>query len=84
MDIDEDDSDAQQVKRVPDHSIQVDFSGLDEEDLEVFLRLACNLCLATQLHFKGGTDAIAELDAKIVKINADIERMAPNMKAVEK
>lgn len=44
MDVDEDDSNTQQVKRVPDYGIEVDFSGLDEEDLEVSsLRLAYHL-----------------------------------------
>ena len=35
MDVDEDDEGSQQVKRVSDFGIEVDFSSLDEEDLEV-------------------------------------------------
>ncbi|KAJ3557591.1 hypothetical protein NM688_g1392 [Phlebia brevispora] len=66
MDVDEDEEGSQQVKRMPDYGIEVDFSGLEEGDLEA------------------GADAIAELDAKIAKMNADIERMAPNMKAIDK
>ena len=33
---------------------------------------------------QSGAEAVAELESKISKLNADIERMAPNMKAVEK
>lgn len=38
MDVDEDEEGSQQVKRVADYGIEVDFSSLDEEELEVCLR----------------------------------------------
>ena len=84
MDVDEDES-TQQVKRVSDYGIEVDFSDLDEEELEV-----CCLVsrpwqyICSSSYMQGGADAIAELDSKITKLNGDIERMAPNMKAVDK
>lgn len=37
MDVDEDEEGSQQVKRVADFGIEVDFSSLDEEELEVCL-----------------------------------------------
>ena len=82
MDVDEDEG-TQQTKRVPDYGIEVDFSSLDEEELEVSRLLLTCQSLA-QAFTQGGVEAIAELDAKIAKINANIEHMAPNMKAVEK
>ena len=38
MDVDEDEEGSQQVKRVADYGIEVDFSSLDQEDLEVCSR----------------------------------------------
>lgn len=35
MDVDEDEEGSQTIKRVPDHGIEVDFSALDEEELDV-------------------------------------------------
>ena len=35
MDVDEDEEGSQAVKRVPDYGIEVDFSDLSEDELEV-------------------------------------------------
>ena len=37
MDVDEDENATQQAKRVPDYDIEVDFSSLEEDELEVRL-----------------------------------------------
>jgi structural maintenance of chromosome 1 len=35
MDVDEDEDGTQQVKKVPDYGIEVDFEGLDDEERQV-------------------------------------------------
>lgn len=83
MDVDEDDEEP--VKGVPDYGIEVDFESLDEDEREV-----CYLCSGYQriliYDFKAenSSEALAELDAQISKLVGDIERMAPNMKAMDK
>ncbi|KAH9930814.1 cohesin complex subunit psm1 [Amylocystis lapponica] len=67
MDVDEDDDGSQQVKRLPDYGIEVDFGTLDDDDRE-----------------DGSPEALAEFDSSIAKLNTEIERMAPNMKAMER
>ncbi|GJE85341.1 chromosome segregation protein SMC [Phanerochaete sordida] len=67
MDVDEDDEGSQQVKRVSDFGIEVDFSSLDEEDLE-----------------DGSAERLGQLDEQIAKLTSDIEKMAPNLKAIDR
>ncbi|EKM57692.1 uncharacterized protein PHACADRAFT_206572 [Phanerochaete carnosa HHB-10118-sp] len=67
MDVDEDEEGSQHVKSVPDYGIEIDFSSLDEEDLE-----------------DGSADRLAQLDEQIAKLSTDIEKMAPNLKALER
>ncbi|EMD32195.1 hypothetical protein CERSUDRAFT_118824 [Gelatoporia subvermispora B] len=67
MDVDEDEEGTQHVKRVADYGIEVDFSGLDEDERE-----------------DGSSEALAEMDTSITKLNTEIERMAPNLKAMER
>ncbi|KAI0647638.1 cohesin complex subunit psm1 [Trametes meyenii] len=67
MDVDEDEEGTQQVKRVSDFGIEVDFDGLDDDERE-----------------DGSTEALKELDESIAKVNAEIEHMAPNLKAMDR
>ncbi|KAF9234210.1 RecF/RecN/SMC N terminal domain-containing protein [Melanogaster broomeanus] len=70
MDVDEDEDGTQRPKQVQDYGIEVDFAALDDED--------------RGLMQSNDPEALAEFDASIVKLNADIERMAPNLKAIER
>ncbi|KAG6915096.1 hypothetical protein DXG01_013475 [Tephrocybe rancida] len=64
MDIDEDEDGTQQLKKVQDHGIEVDFENLDEDTRE--------------------TGTVEDFDKEVAKLNAEIERMAPNLKAIER
>ncbi|KAH0579770.1 hypothetical protein H2248_002607 [Termitomyces sp. 'cryptogamus'] len=64
MDIDENEDGTQQLKKVQDHGIEVDFESLDEDTRE--------------------NGSVADFDKDIAKLNAEIERMAPNLKAIER
>ena len=86
MDVDEDDSGTQRPKSVSDYGVEVDFETLDEEDREV-------RCTNDYIESKNTTniasqdesgETLAEIDASITKLNGDIERMAPNLKAIER
>jgi len=67
MDVDEeeDDDTAQRPRKVQEYGIEVDFDGVDDDDLT-------------------NTEWGTQLDGKIVKLSAEIEQMAPNMKATER
>ncbi|KAF7984629.1 hypothetical protein HWV62_12853 [Athelia sp. TMB] len=67
MDVDEDDDGTQQVKKVADYGIEVDFESLDEDERE-----------------NNSAETLAEFDAAITKLNSEIERMAPNTKAIDR
>ncbi|KAH9848926.1 cohesin complex subunit psm1 [Lenzites betulinus] len=67
MDVDEDEEGTQQVKRVSDFGIEVDFDSLDDDERE-----------------DGSPEALKELDESISKVNAEIEHMAPNLKAMDR
>ena len=48
MDVDEDEEGSQHIKRMPDYGIEVDFSSLDEDDLEVSARFSYSYaCILT-------------------------------------
>lgn len=86
MDIDEDEDTALKPKKGQDFGIEVDFNSLDDDQREVCLtntrfHLANHWYVAVQ---DGSAEAAAEFDDAISKINAEIERMAPNMKAVDR
>ena len=84
MDVDEDDEGSQSVKRIPDYGIEVDFDSLDDEDREVCI---CDppreVVIDTRIQ-DGSAEALAEIDSQISKVNAEIERLAPNMKAMDR
>jgi len=67
MDVDEEDEgdSSQRPRRAWDYGIEVDFDGVDDDDLT-------------------NTEWGTQLDGKIVKLSAEIEQMAPNMKATER
>ncbi|KAG9048939.1 Structural maintenance of chromosomes protein 1 [Serendipita sp. 407] len=65
MDIDGGDESTQQVREVDDYGLVIDFSGVDETDLE-------------------SPRFGEQLDAKIQTLTAEIEHMAPNMKATDR
>ncbi|PWZ00201.1 putative SMC1-chromosome segregation protein [Testicularia cyperi] len=67
MDLDDDEGSAQAPTRAPDFGIEVDFSGLEEEERD-----------------DGGAKMGNELQKRIDDITAEIEKMSPNMKAVER
>jgi len=67
MDIDEDETGTQPVKKVQDYGIEVDFGMLGDEERE-----------------DGSADALAQFDKQIANINVEIEKMAPNLKAMER
>ncbi|KAH9884117.1 cohesin complex subunit psm1 [Cubamyces lactineus] len=67
MDVDEDEEGTQQVKRVPDFGIEVDFESLDDDERE-----------------DNAGETLKELDESIAKVNAEIEHMAPNLKAMDR
>ena len=86
MDVDEDDSGTQRPKSVSDYGIEVDFETLNEEDREV--RCTNDYTESKSLTIIASQDesgeTLAEIDASITKLNGDIERMAPNLKAIER
>ncbi|KAF8630781.1 hypothetical protein AX15_002729 [Amanita polypyramis BW_CC] len=67
MDVDEDETGTQPVKKVQDYGIEVDFGILDEEERQ-----------------DGSAEALARLDKQISNLNIEIEKMAPNLKAMER
>ncbi|KAI0041884.1 cohesin complex subunit psm1 [Auriscalpium vulgare] len=68
MDVDgEEDEGSEQIKRMPDYGIEVDFDSLEEDEKE-----------------DASGETLAELDAQILKLSGEIERMTPNMKAIER
>ncbi|GJJ15239.1 hypothetical protein Clacol_009515 [Clathrus columnatus] len=83
MNID-DENGTQKPIEVADYGLEVDFSLLEDEEREV--RWAgTNVLPDIDPNAQDGTaDVGAEFDTAISKLNADIERMAPNMKAMEK
>lgn len=96
MDVDEDDDGTQKPLVAKDYAIEVDFADLEDEEKEVSLdsdafHLSSSFSsdLADPLpssHFyqNGGEEYGEELENAIAKIDAEIVRMAPNMKAADK
>ncbi len=81
MDLDDPDKDFR-PREVPDYGIEVNFDSLEDEDRNVskFVSIATSVTLR-----KDGSPEIGKLlDDAIAKLNAEVERMSPNMKAVER
>lgn len=84
MQVDDDENGTQQPKQVDDYGIEVDFDRLDEDEREVcILHPFCEANHNQSLQ-DGSTEAAAQFDTAISKLSAEIERMAPNMKAVDR
>jgi len=65
--VDGDEDEGERPKQVQDYGIEVDYSELEDEDME-----------------DSSPEATARFDDEIAKVTAEIERMAPNLKAVER
>jgi structural maintenance of chromosome 1 len=73
-----------QPKRVSDYGIEVDFDLLEEDEREVRrLILGCEHALINALK-DSSQEKLGEFESQISKLNGEIERMAPNMKAIER
>lgn len=84
MDVDEDEEGSQSVKRIPDYGIEVDFDGLEDEDREVCVMYQARGVVTQARTQDGSAEALAEIDSQISKVNSEIERLAPNMKAMDR
>lgn len=67
MQVDGDEDESERPNEVQDYGIEVDYSELEDEDME-----------------DSSPEAAAHFDEEIAKATAEIERMAPNLKAVER
>lgn len=65
--VDGDEDESERPKQVEDYDIEVDYSELEDEEME-----------------DSSPEAAARFDEEITKVTAEIERMAPNLKAVER
>lgn len=86
MDVDEDEDGTQPVRKVADYDIEVNFDSLDDDEREVlFFSWLQSMVLGWPGRQQDNSpETVAEYDTKITKLNSDIERMAPNMKAVDR
>lgn len=83
MNVDEDESGMEPPRALPTFGVEVDFGSLDDEDREVRLVPLHDSISSAKLQ-DGSVEKAKEFDDAIAKLTADIERMAPNMKAVER
>ena len=68
MEVDQDEEDESEApRRVQDHGIEVDYSELEDEEME-----------------DSSPEAATRFDEELAKVTTEIERMAPNLKAVER
>jgi len=95
MDVDEEEEGdtTQRLKKVFDYGIEVDFDILSANEREVsHLTVAISMAYPDFLtHGMGSTstqsspsEVLGELEASIAKLNTEIERMTPNMKAIDR
>jgi structural maintenance of chromosome 1 len=93
MDVDEEEDDGdstQRLRRVPDYGIEVDFEILSANEREVSAvvlghdTLPFSYVIAPALIQNPSGEVLGEFDASIAKLNAEIERMTPNMKAMDR
>ena len=91
MDVDEDEGGhpTQRPRRVPDYDIEVDFDILSGDERGV--RRIHNWAIHGIRHSflsnneqDSSGEVLSEFDASIAKLNAEIERMTPNMKAMDR
>lgn len=86
MDVDEDEDGTQPIKKVSDYGIEVDFESLDDDERQVSSAWWWPTFTQLIVPFKKDNtpNTTAEFDTSISKLNAEIERMAPNMKAIDR
>jgi structural maintenance of chromosome 1 len=88
MDVDEEDEESgssQRLKRVSDYGIEVDFEVLSGEEREVSATSSKKKFDFWKRRPQDSSgETLAEFDASITKLNAEIERMTPNMKAMDR
>jgi hypothetical protein len=92
MDVDEEDEgghSTQRPRRVPDYGIEVDFDILSGDERGV--RRVHNQAIhgirpsfLSNNEQDSSGEVLGEFDASIAKLNAEIERMTPNMKAMDR
>jgi structural maintenance of chromosome 1 len=95
MDVDEEEEEGdstQRLRKVADYGIEVDFGILSANEREV--RAFGGACSYTTVPFSYGMasastqnssgEVLGDFDASIAKLNAEIERMTPNMKAMDR
>ncbi|KAL0960255.1 hypothetical protein HGRIS_011886 [Hohenbuehelia grisea] len=68
MDVDENEDGTQHVRKFQDFGVEVNFEDLDDEERED----------------EAPEKSLAAFDAEITKLSGEIERMAPNMKAIDR
>ena len=86
MDVDGDEAGTQQIAKLPDYGVEVDFEALDEDEQEVSnhslsLSHARSRCVLAQ---DGSEKAEEVLTSHIAKLTSELEKMSPNMKAIER
>lgn len=96
MDVDEEEEGdtTQRLKKVPDHGIEVDFDILSANEREVSaFDITCSMAYlgpfltygtASAFMQNSPSEVLGELETSITKLNAEIERMTPNMKAMDR
>jgi hypothetical protein len=91
MDVDEEEEGdtTQRLKKVPDHGIEVDFDILSANEREVsafhaYLGPFLTYGTASASMQNSPSEVLGELETSITKRNAEIERMTPNMKAMDR
>jgi structural maintenance of chromosome 1 len=89
MDVDEEEAEGdstQRLRRVPDYGIEVDFEMLSANEREVSTVVPVPFPYVTALTStqNPSSEVLGEFDGSIVKLNAEIERMTPNMKAMDR
>ena len=95
MDVDEEDDEGgstQRPRRVPDYGIEVDFDILGEDERgvsgfhsEAVHSIPLPFLIRRRIREQDSSgEALGEFDASITKLNAEIERMTPNMKAMDR
>ena len=68
MEVDQtEEDDSERPRRVEDYGIEIDYSELEDEEME-----------------DSSPEAAGRFDEELAKVTTEIERMAPNLKAVER
>ena len=77
-----DDDGSQHAMKANDYGIQPDFDVMEEEDKEVCPSYASGL--AADVEQSADADVGKEFEEQIAKMKAELEKMTPNMKAIDR